>query len=208
MNSSPRLEKPTSIPASRSSFCSLSLLSFLASLLGNLSVPCLHFPPTQLPGLPARGAALSNATKGPFSQSHRTLFRSFLDPSCHHTVCDALRQRALFLPLSGRETPSSTFPACLLSLLLLHCPRSLLFFCSALPFMLDHLLIGPKPIPMDPNFWLISKHFFQLLEELLLSEGPSSPQAQSFSLHQSFSSYSPPNMAPLEVHKSLRFPQT
>ena len=75
--------------------------------------------------------------------------------------------------------------------------------------MVDHLLIGPKPIPMDHNFWLISKHFFQLLEELLPSEVPSSPQPQSFSLHQSFSSYSPsPWMAPPEVHKPLRFPQS
>ena len=49
--------------------------------------------------------------------------------------------------------------------------------------MLDHLLISPKPIPMDHNLLLISKHLFQLLEELLLSEVSSSPQPQSLSLH-------------------------
>ena len=123
MNSSPHLEKPPSIPASPSSFHSICPLSFLASLLGKSSVPCLHFPPTQLPSLPTRGAALSNATNDPFSQSHRTLFWFFfLDPSCHDTVCDALLQRALFLLLSERETPSPTFLAFLLSLPLLPQP--------------------------------------------------------------------------------------
>lgn len=101
-----------------------------------------------------------------------------------------LLPRALCLPLSGRGTPSihlSRLSSQFASRPLSSCPRlrwtcSLLFFCSTFypsRWTSTHLLLSPKPIPLDHNSLLISTHLFQLLEEHLLFEVPESPQSQS-----------------------------